>query len=61
MIVHVRRPIDQHIKSIRAKVDPSVTVIPEGLFSGNLQLQEVELCEGLLEIREGAFFGCLNF
>ena len=57
----VERDLTQIPKNvIRAKIDPSVTVIPEGLFTCNLQLQEVELCEGLLEIREGAFDGCTN-
>lgn len=45
-------------KVIRAKVDPSVTVIPQGTFSAGVKLEEIELCEGLLEIGDGTFECC---
>ena len=45
-------------KVIRAKVDPSVTVIPQGTFSAGVKLEEIELCEGLLEIGDGTFYEC---
>jgi len=43
---------------VRVRVHPSVTVIPEGAFYERKKLEEVELCEGLLEIGKQAFFQC---
>ena len=43
---------------VRVRVHPSVTVIPERTFRGQEKLQEVELCEGLVEVGEQAFYGC---
>ena len=43
---------------VRVRVHPSVTVIPEKAFRNRQQLQEVELCDGLLEIGECAFHSC---
>ncbi|KAL7527088.1 hypothetical protein ACHAXR_004208, partial [Thalassiosira sp. AJA248-18] len=43
----------------RVRVAPSVTRIPPGLLSSRKKLEEVELCEGLEEIGEYAFSGCL--
>ena len=43
---------------VRVRVHPSVTVIPESAFYNRQQLQEVEFCEGLLEIGERAFHSC---
>lgn len=43
---------------VRVRVHPSVTVIPENAFNNRHQLEEVELCEGLLEIRKRAFEYC---
>jgi hypothetical protein len=40
------------------QVDPSVTTIPAYAFYQRKQLAEVELCEGLVEIGEGAFRWC---
>ena len=40
---------------VRVRVHPSVTVIPERAFDHCFKLEEVELCEGLLEIRRYAF------
>jgi len=45
---------------IRVRVHPSVTVIPEKAFDGRRQLEEVELCEGLLEIGAQAFEYCVK-
>jgi hypothetical protein len=42
---------------VRVRVDPSVTSIPHA-FSGRNKLVEVELCEGLVEIGEYAFYWC---
>ena len=42
----------------RARVDPSVTVIPARAFEGRERLIEVQLSEGLQEIGERAFCGC---
>ena len=43
----------------RLRVHPSVTVIPEHAFTNAFKrLEQVELCEGVLEIGEGAFSGC---
>ena len=43
---------------IRALVDPSVTTIPEDAFYKRKKLAEVELCEGLVEVRDFAFDDC---
>ena len=43
---------------VRVRVHPSVTVIPEGAFDSCDALEEVELCEGLLEIGTRAFIHC---
>ena len=43
---------------VRVRVHPSVTVIPQRAFKERFQLEEVELCEGLLEIGEFAFYCC---
>ena len=45
---------------VRVRVHPSVTVIPESAFYDRQQLQEVECCEGLLEIGDGAFHYCYS-
>ena len=42
----------------RVRVDPSVTSIPDNAFYQRQRLTEVELCEGLVEIGEGAFECC---
>jgi len=44
---------------VRVRVHPSVTVIPEKAFQERKKLEEVELCDGLLEIGEKAFCTCL--
>ena len=47
---------------VHVRVHPSVTAIPREAFycrrNCHRQLEEVELCEGLIEIGERAFFGC---
>ena len=43
---------------VRVRVHPSVTVIPENAFSQREKLEEVELCDGLLEIGQYAFHKC---
>jgi len=43
---------------VRARVHPSVTVISSEPFNNRQRLEEVELCEGLIEIRNMAFEGC---
>ena len=43
---------------VRVRVHPSVTIIPEFTFKNYEKLEEVELCEGLLEIGNAAFFKC---
>ena len=43
---------------IRARIHPSVTVIPDYTFQWRQKLEEVELCDGLLEIGERAFYDC---
>jgi hypothetical protein len=42
----------------RVRVDPSVRVIPPETFSMCLDLEELELCDGLREIGRRAFHGC---
>ena len=43
---------------VRCRVHPSVTTLPADVFFTCRELKEVELCEGLLEIEERAFFCC---
>ena len=43
---------------VRAQVHPSITVIPEKAFYKCKKLEEIDLCEGLLEIGEYAFSQC---
>jgi len=43
---------------VRVRVHPSVTEIPEEAFFEQKKLEEVELCDGLLEIGRGAFHKC---
>ena len=43
---------------VRVRVHPSVTVIPEGAFKEQNKLEEVVLCDGLLEIGDEAFMEC---
>ena len=43
---------------VRVRVHPSVTVIPDYTFQWRQKMEEVELCDGLLEIGERAFGGC---
>ena len=45
---------------VRVRVHPSVTVIPDDSFSRRGKLEEVEFCEGLLEIGKGAFHACTS-
>ena len=45
---------------VRVRVHPSITFIPENAFKEQYKLEEVELCEGLLEIRKCAFSGCVS-
>ena len=40
------------------RVDPSVTIIPNGAFAARYQLVEVELPEGLISIENDAFHNC---
>jgi hypothetical protein len=42
----------------RLRVDPSVTSIPASAFNQRKKLTEVELCEGVVEIGDGAFMYC---
>ena len=51
-----RVPIDV----VSALVDPSVVSIHEGAFYGRKKLDEVELCEGLVEIGEDSLRWCVN-
>jgi len=43
---------------VRARIDPSVKIINEEAFSQCKALREVEFCEGLEEIGDGAFCCC---
>ena len=43
---------------VRAQVHPSVTVIPDNAFYYRNKLKEIELCEGLTEIGNHAFYSC---
>jgi len=44
---------------VRVRVHPSVTVIPRSTFLSQTKLEEVEFCEGLLEIGKTEFKGCV--
>ena len=44
----------------RVRVHPSVTVIPDKAFYKRIYLNQVELCEGLVEIGESAFHYCMT-
>ena len=43
---------------VHARLHPSVTVIPEKAFRSRHKLEEINLCEGLIEIGNDAFLGC---
>ena len=43
---------------VRAQVHPSVAVIPERAFQYQTKLEEIELCDGLIEIGNDVFLGC---
>jgi hypothetical protein len=43
---------------VHVRVDPSITSIPAYAFYERKKLTEVELCEGLVEIGDGAFAWC---
>ena len=43
---------------VRAQVHPSVAVIPDNAFRYRDKLEEIDLCKGLLEIGNDAFFQC---
>ena len=43
---------------VRVRVHPSVTIIPEHAFYNRRKLEEVELCDGLLEIGQYVFQFC---
>ena len=43
---------------VRAQVHPSVAVIPAMAFYNCKKLEEIDLCGGLTEIRNYAFYGC---
>ena len=43
---------------VRIRVHPSVTIISEEAFYKRRKLEEVELCEGLLEVGKKAFMEC---
>ena len=45
---------------VRCRVHPSVTIIPFNSFHYSLKLEEVEFCEGLLEIGPYAFQRCTS-
>lgn len=45
---------------VRVRVDPSVTSIPASAFFSRQKLEEVELCEGLLEVGPRAFSRCAS-
>ena len=45
---------------VRARVHPSITVIPQKAFMYCRKLEEVELSEGLLEIGVEAFHDCIG-
>ena len=43
---------------VRVRVHPSVTVIPQRAFYNKEKMEEVELCDGILEIGAWTFCGC---
>ena len=43
---------------VHARIHPSVTVMPEQAFHYHKKLEEVELCDGLIEIGNRAFSKC---
>ena len=43
---------------VHVRVHPTVSEIPAEAFRGCIKLEEVELCEGLLDIKEDTFAGC---
>jgi len=43
---------------VHVRVHPTVSEIPAEAFRGCIKLEEVELCEGLLDIKEDTFLGC---
>ena len=45
---------------VRVRVHPSVTVIPNDAFDECVKLEDVELCEGLVEIGKRAFHDCTS-
>jgi len=45
---------------VRVRVHPSVAIISENAFNNCLKLEEVELCDGLLEIGSHAFHMCTS-
>ncbi len=45
---------------VRVRVDPSVIAIPARAFFSRHKLEEVELCDGLLEIGPRAFSRCIS-
>ena len=45
-------------KVTHIQVHSSVTVLPEGVFGNQRLLEEVELCDGLLQIEDNAFQSC---
>ena len=45
---------------VRCRVHPSVTVITAMAFFNCMKLEEIELCEGILEIEEYAFGACMR-
>ncbi|KAL7534018.1 hypothetical protein ACHAXR_005584 [Thalassiosira sp. AJA248-18] len=44
----------------RVRVHPSLTTIPRSAFRNLSKLEEVELCEGVEEIGEWTFHGCVS-
>ncbi|KAL7524132.1 hypothetical protein ACHAXR_000449, partial [Thalassiosira sp. AJA248-18] len=53
-----RAAIPEGVTCVR--VDPSLTRIPPRTFQGLGKLEEVELCEGVEEIGDHAFWGCVS-
>ena len=43
-----------------ARIDPSVKVIGRQAFNDYKQLMEVELCEGVVQIEQYAFYRCIS-
>lgn len=44
---------------VRVRIHPSVSRIPANTFRGCNKLEDVELCDGLLEIGTYAFYNCM--